>query len=156
MVKNLPANAKGTRDLCLIPGLGRSPGGGNGNPLKNAMDRGAWQATVNGVTKNLTWLSDWAHTQKGRHLNSILSHSHSDNLGTEKKQIWSGPLTVPCLLVHLWVEQHQRLPPSAYHRSSLWPSGPLLFIANLVLGTNSGSVLDSWAAWSRTRTLSSL
>ena len=41
-----------------IPGLGQSPGGGNGNPfqdscLENSMDRGAWQATVHGVTKEL-------------------------------------------------------------------------------------------------------
>ena len=47
----------------LIPGSGRSPGGGNGNPLQysclgNAMDRGAWWATVPGVTKNQTHLSD--------------------------------------------------------------------------------------------------
>ena len=46
-----------------IPGLGRSPGGGNGYPLQyscleNPMDRGAWQATVHGVTKNQTGLSD--------------------------------------------------------------------------------------------------
>ena len=50
-------------DLGLIPGLGRSPGGGHGNPLQyscleNPMDRGAWQATVHGVAKSLTWLSD--------------------------------------------------------------------------------------------------
>jgi len=43
-------------DLGLIPGLGRSPGEGNGNPLKyscleNPMDKGAWRATVHGVTK---------------------------------------------------------------------------------------------------------
>ena len=43
-------------DLCLIPGLGRSPGEGNGNPLQyswleNPMDRGAWQVTVHGVTR---------------------------------------------------------------------------------------------------------
>ena len=43
-------------DLGLIPGLGRSPGEGNGNPLqcsclKNPMDRGAWQATVHGVAR---------------------------------------------------------------------------------------------------------
>ena len=43
-------------DLGLIPGLGRSPGGGNGNPLlysylENPMDRGAWQAAVNGDTR---------------------------------------------------------------------------------------------------------
>ena len=49
MVKNLPANAGDTRDTGSIPGLGRSPGGGNGNPLQhsclgNPMDRGAWLA----------------------------------------------------------------------------------------------------------------
>ena len=50
----------------LIPGLGRSPGGGHGNLLQYScletpMDRGAWQATVYGVTKSQTGLSDWAH-----------------------------------------------------------------------------------------------
>ena len=64
MVKNLPANAGDKRDVGLIPGLGRSPGGGNGNPLQyshleNLMDRGAWQATVHGVTKSQTQLSDF-------------------------------------------------------------------------------------------------
>ena len=49
-----------------IPGLGRSPGGGHGNPLQyscleNAMDGGAWRATVHGVTKSQTQLSD-SHT----------------------------------------------------------------------------------------------
>ena len=55
MIKNLPAKAG---DVCLIPGLGKSPGGGNGNPLQfsclgNPMNRGAWQATVHGVSKRL-------------------------------------------------------------------------------------------------------
>ena len=50
MVKNLPANAGNIGDPGLIPGLGRSSGGGNGNPLQysyleNPMDRGAWRAT---------------------------------------------------------------------------------------------------------------
>ena len=50
-------------DLCSIPGWGGSPGGGHGNPLQpscpeNPMDRGAWRATVHGVTKSLTQLSD--------------------------------------------------------------------------------------------------
>ena len=54
MVKNLPANAV---DMGLIPGLGRSPGEGNGYPLQyswleNPMDRGAWQAPVHGITKS--------------------------------------------------------------------------------------------------------
>ena len=54
-----------TQDLGLIPGLGRSPGGGHDNPSnilvrRIPMDREAWQATVHGATKSQTWLSDWA------------------------------------------------------------------------------------------------
>ena len=50
-------------DTGLIPGSGRSPGEGNGYPLQdscleNSMDRGAWRATVHGVTENQTGLSD--------------------------------------------------------------------------------------------------
>ena len=61
VVKNPPASAGDIRDLGPIPGLGRSPGGGNGNPLQyscleNPMDRGAWRATVHGVTKSRTRL----------------------------------------------------------------------------------------------------
>ena len=56
-VKNLPANAGDTRDAGSIPGLGKFPGGGHGNPLQyscleNSMDRGAWRATVHGVAKS--------------------------------------------------------------------------------------------------------
>ena len=63
VVKNPPANAGDTRDVSLIPESGRSPGGGNGNPLQysrleNPTDRGAWQAVVHGVTKSWTWLSN--------------------------------------------------------------------------------------------------
>ena len=59
LVKNIPANAGDTGDAALIPGLGRSPGEGNGNPLQyfclgNAMDGGTWQATVHRVTKSQT------------------------------------------------------------------------------------------------------
>ena len=65
MVENLPASAGDARDTGSIPGLGRSPGGGNGSPLqfsclKISMDRGAWQATVRGVTKSRTQLSPHA------------------------------------------------------------------------------------------------
>ena len=57
VVKNLPVNAGELREVGLIPGSGRSPGGGNGNPLQdscleNPMDRGAWWATVHGITKS--------------------------------------------------------------------------------------------------------
>ena len=56
MVKNLPANAGDTRNVGLIPGMGRSRGG-YGDPfqyscLKDPMDTGAWRAIVHGVTKS--------------------------------------------------------------------------------------------------------
>ena len=59
LVKNPPANAGDARDVGLVPGWGRSPGEGNGNTLQyscleNPMDRGAWRATVHGVTKSWT------------------------------------------------------------------------------------------------------
>ena len=55
--KEFACNAGDTRDADLIPGSGRSPGEGNGNPLqyscrKNSMYRGAWWATVHGITKS--------------------------------------------------------------------------------------------------------
>ena len=63
VVKNLPANAADSGDVGSVPGLGRSPGGGNGNPhqcscLGNPMDRGAWQATVHRVMKSRTQLTN--------------------------------------------------------------------------------------------------
>ena len=62
VVKNLPASAGDTRDVGSTPGPGRSPGGGNDNPLQysclgNSVDRGAWRATVHGVAKSWMQLS---------------------------------------------------------------------------------------------------
>ena len=64
VVKNPPARAGGAGDLGSVPGLGRSPGEGNGNLLhysclENPMDR-AWRATVHGVAKSWMWFSNWA------------------------------------------------------------------------------------------------
>ena len=61
------ASVYNARDLGSSPGLGRSPGEGNGNPLQyycleNPMDRGAWWAAVHGVAKSQTWLSDFTFT----------------------------------------------------------------------------------------------
>ena len=79
IVKNLPANAG---EGGLIPGFGRSPGEGHGNPpqyscLGNPMDRGAWWATVLGFTKSQTQLSHWrcsashlARDESSGHINS--------------------------------------------------------------------------------------
>ena len=66
---SFPDDSESEKSACnagypgLIPGLGRSPGEGNGYPfqyscLENSIDRGAWRATVHGVTKNQTWLND--------------------------------------------------------------------------------------------------
>ena len=70
VVRNLPANAGGARDLGSIPGLGRCFGEGNGKTLQyscleNPTDRGSWWATVHGVTKSRTQLS--------KHLRDIVS-----------------------------------------------------------------------------------
>ena len=63
VIRNLPANAGCTSNLDLISGSGRFPGEGNGKPLQysclgNPMGRRGWQATVRGVTKSQTRLSD--------------------------------------------------------------------------------------------------
>ena len=59
VVKNLPANARDIKDVGLIFGLGRTPGGGNGNSfqyscVENSTDRGAWRAIVLGVMNSWT------------------------------------------------------------------------------------------------------
>ena len=70
--KNPPTYAGDIRNAGLIPGSGRSPGGGHSNPrqyscLENPMDRGAWWATVHRVAKSQTWLK-WPSTHAGMHL----------------------------------------------------------------------------------------
>ena len=71
MVKDPPAEARDANVMGLIPGSGRSPGEGNGNPLQyfclgNPMDRGAWGATVHGVAKSWTQLSTHTHTRENK------------------------------------------------------------------------------------------
>ena len=75
VVKNPLANAGDERDGSSILGLGRSPGEGNGNPLQysfleNPMDGGAWQATVHGVSKSQTRLSDFTFFSFSRDSNN--------------------------------------------------------------------------------------
>ena len=72
-----PANAGDIRGAGSIPGSGRSPGGGHGNPLQYSClekptDRGVWRATVQGATKNQTWL-------KRQHTRTTLSGKDSPN-----------------------------------------------------------------------------
>ena len=65
-----------TRHACSIHGLGRVPGGGNGNPLQyscleNSMDRAAWQTTAHGITKSRTQLSICTHTHTHTHTHTL-------------------------------------------------------------------------------------
>ena len=74
------ASAYNAGDPGSIPGSGKSPGEGNGNPfqyscLENPMDRGAWWATVHGVAKSQTRLSDFTHTHT--HTHTQVGHSFS-------------------------------------------------------------------------------
>ena len=64
--KESTCNARDLRGVGSVPGLGRSPGEGNGSPLQyscleNLMDRGAWWATVHGVAKSQTQLNGWIY-----------------------------------------------------------------------------------------------
>ena len=85
MVKNSPANAGDIRDAGLIPGSGRYPGGGHGNPLQyscleNPMDRGAWQAAVHAclVSQPCLTLCDPMDCQRG---SSVHGHFSGKNTG---------------------------------------------------------------------------
>ena len=75
-VKNPPANTEDARDKHSIPGSGRSPGGGHGNPLQyscleNPMDTGAWRATVHSVAQSRRWLK-WLSTHRDKVLAWVL------------------------------------------------------------------------------------
>ena len=83
MVKHLPANAG---DLGLIPGLGRTPGEENGNPLQfsclgNPMARGAWWAVIHGVTQSCTGLRDAALCRRLRKGGYTSPVHHPQDLG---------------------------------------------------------------------------
>ena len=116
------ASASNVGDQGSIPGLGRSPGEGNGNPLQyscleHPMDGGAWQATVHGITKSRTRLSDFTFTKGGQ----IWSEIHFCKL-----LLFSHSVMSESLLHHAL--QHTRLPspsPSPGERSPIQPSHPL-------------------------------
>ena len=118
MVKNPPANAGDTGDSGLIPGLGRSPGVGNGNPLQyscweNPMDRAWGEAAVHGVTKSRYTLAEVRRERLGYYfrfppslstmvlggaasrLTSLTSHSHTATLSPPAAPSSLG--TAPCL-----------------------------------------------------------
>ena len=92
LVKNPPTSAGDARDEGSIPGSGRSPGEGSGHPLQcscleNSMDRGAWRATVYGVTKNKIQLSMQA-SMLGNGLTIARTHEHISQGFPENRTIW--------------------------------------------------------------------
>ena len=134
VVKNLPANGEDVRDTGSTPGLGRSPGGGHGNPLQyscleNLVDRGAWQAMVNRVAKSQTqlkWFSMHSCTYGGKSRNHLrlgllwrtfcfcvfnikipeILDTWTNHTWTKMSQMW--PIifqTAPFFVVVLWVDK---------------------------------------------------
>ena len=96
VVNNPPANAEDAGNTSLIPGFGRSPGGGYGNPLQyscleNPMDRGAWWATVHGfvesdMTKQLSIRKYWSlETRSGLEINICVTHIKVIKLSRERE-----------------------------------------------------------------------
>ena len=93
VIKNPPASEGDLRDSSSVPGLGRSLGGGHGKPLqysclKSPMDRGAWQATVHGVTKSCTRLSTM-NTMPNVHWEDKLPLDENMELYLIKKTTWA-------------------------------------------------------------------
>ena len=87
MVKNPPTNEGNLGDMGLLPGLGRSPGEGNGYPLqysclKSSTDRGTWWSAVHGVPKSWTWLSTHTCSIKLSELD-VRINSHKLRCGEE-------------------------------------------------------------------------
>ena len=132
MVKNLPANARDLRDLSLIPGSGRFPGEGHGNPLQNSclenlMDRRSWWAIVHSVSKEVDMTEATKHTRLDSRGNSLVvqwlglctltaeglylipgwelrSHKLSSRAKREKKRLHSrDSYTILCLYIKKWV-----------------------------------------------------
>ena len=130
------ASACNVGDPGLIPGSGRSPGEGNGNPLQysclgNPMDRGAWWATVHGVAKSRTQLSDFTFAFKGQ---IAVLGMFSD----------SGcfPTCVGLLLLLLFGEEARRIQP-------VWGVGRASWsiIHNLVW--HGALLVALWVAWTK-------
>ena len=104
VVKNSPANAGDTKDVGSIPGSGRYPGGGHGNPfqyscLENPMDREAWRATVHSVTKSQTRLK-WHSTHAQPIILQISRSVISDSLQPQGLQCARPPYPSPTPGVH--------------------------------------------------------
>ena len=99
----------------MIPGSGRSLGGGHGNPLQyscleNPMDRGAWRAAVYEVTKNqiqLKWLSTHTHKGPSSGLKHIFARSFRPVPSSPQQQVSPLPSAVSIFGLNAWIKTHQ-------------------------------------------------
>ena len=92
VVRNPPANEGDIRDVGSIPELGRSPGGGHGNPLQyscleNPMDIGAWSAILHGVAELAT--------------TEVTEHRHTNFLKTKTPENLGNCAELPCVLASI-------------------------------------------------------
>ena len=118
VAQGLKASACNAGNLGSIPGSGRSPGEGNSNPLQyscleNPMDRGAWRATVHGVTKSWTWLMQlsmhvWTVTWKAL-LSSTIFQNLLKFMSTETVVLSKHLILCQPLLLLPSISQHQGL-----------------------------------------------
>ena len=127
MGKNLPTSAGDVRDVCSIPGSGRSPGDRNGNPvqyscLKNPIDRGAWKATVHGVAKldRTEWLSTQTRWKKEGEETDNFEFSSSVLPSKVKLKLFSRV----GLFVTPWTVADQAPPSMEFSRQGYWSGLP--------------------------------
>ena len=108
VIKKLPANAGDMGDVGSVPGLGRSPGGGHGNPLqysslKNFLDRRTWRGIVHGVTESWTQLSEHTKlTLNFPHQGGTLVTLNESTLTHPIHSACYGSLLVGCVLC-VWI-----------------------------------------------------
>ena len=137
VMKNPPANAGDVRDVSSIPGSGRSPGGGDGNPLQyscleNFMDRGAWWVTFHGIAKSQTGLNDYTFPFLPSHPHSysfnpiFLSHLSFYGQTYGKRHILPfSPLPhilcTPLLTAYDFLPSHSNHPQKRTKRTDQWP-----------------------------------
>ena len=152
VVKNLPANARDATDVGLIPGLGRAPGGGGGNPLlysclENSMDRGAWRATVPRPTELDTTERLSTHACIITSYIWGLSDNHQFSSVAQSCLTLCNPMdcSMPGLPVH-----YQLLEPTQTHAhwvgDAIQPSDPLSSPSSLAFNLSQHQGLFKWVS----------
>ena len=145
VVKNPPANAGDISNMGLIPGTGKSPGGGYDNPLQyscleNPMDREAWWVTVHRLTKSRTWLkrlsTHWLSGKCKSNHNEVLPYTSQDCCCCCCSVALSCPTLcnpMDCSMPGLPVHHHLQSLLKLMSNESVTPSNHLIFCHPLIL-----------------------